>query len=186
MRKLLIFAVVLGMASMASAVPVLTVSDDTPTLGDTFYLYVSGTASEATGDGGTPTGGYATMITLDYANYATYVIDGYNNANPYISIQSGDPTSTPEAGGGLILGTTYGNQQFIAAPPGGDWAEATDVDTGLWLTYELYADALGTTLVGMTADWGSEEIGALSITVVPEPITMALLGLGGLFLRRRK
>jgi len=28
--------------------------------------------------------------------------------------------------------------------------------------------------------------GALEIHVVPEPITIALLGLGGLFLRRRK
>jgi len=36
-------------------------------------------------------------------------------------------------------------------------------------------------LNGVTAGLGS-----LAVTVVPEPMTMALLGLGGLFLRRRK
>ena len=188
MRKLLILVMVLGMASLASAVPVLTVSDANPTVGDTFYLYISGTSADATGDGdGVPAGGYASQVTLDYASYASYVINGNTNANPYISISS-TAAVTAEAGGLAGYATTFGNPRFFAAPAGGDWAEGTDVDTGLWFTYEMYADSIGTSLVGLTADWGSPEIGALSITVVdvPEPMTMALLGLGGLFLRRRK
>ena len=184
MRKLLILVMVLGMASLASAVPVLTVSDSSPTVGDTFYLYISGTAGDATGDGtGSPVGGYESMITLDYANYASYVI---TNANPYISIASSGTVENAAGGLGGASAQTYGNPKFVAAPAGGSWSEVTDVDAGLWFTYEMYADSVGVSLVGLTADWGSSEIGAIPITVVPEPITMALLGLGGLFLRRRK
>jgi len=185
MRKLLVLMLVLGVASLASAVPTLSVSNASPTVGETFYLYISGTSAEATGDGGDPVGGYQSMITLDYANYASYVINGNTNANPYISINS-TASITTAAGGLAGTGTTYGNPKFVAAPAAGSWSEATDVDTGLWFTYEMYADAEGVSYVGLTSDWLGTEIARVPINVIPEPMTMALLGLGGLLLRRRK
>ena len=54
------------------------------------------------------------------------------------------------------------------------------------------ADAVGSPIVSpgppygpATADGASNAL-ALAITIIPEPMTIALLGLGGLFLRRRK
>lgn len=37
-----------------------------------------------------------------------------------------------------------------------------------------------------TVDGATADMGAMSFSVVPEPLTLGLLGLGGLFLRRRK
>lgn len=69
--------------------------------------------------------------------------------------------------------------------PGGD---ATSIKAGLW--YELVITAYGTDGESMTmgsdyyAAGGSNDV--LTVNIIPEPMTVALLGLGGLFLRRRK
>jgi hypothetical protein len=54
---------------------------------------------------------------------------------------------------------------------------------GVWVTIDISA-------AGMEVDDVIEIsllfVGSHDVTVIPEPMTMVLLGLGGLFLRRRK
>ena len=181
MRKLLVMLMVLGIASAAMAVPTISVSTATPVLGSTFTVTITGTAADATGDTtGDPVGGAAGALGLDYSNYS----DG--SLNPYISwVDVLGVTETAAGGLGGVSNATS-NAAWTAAPAAGGWAEATDVDAGLWFTFTLNADALGTTEISLlNANFG--QIGSIPIEViVPEPMTMALLGLGGLFLRRRK
>ena len=187
MRKLLILMLVLGMASWAVAVPIITVPG-TVTVGDTFNVTISGTAAEASGDGpGTPNnpmGGWSGILGLGYPTYTSYPL---GVANPYISFVSMTPVATTAAGGMQATGSNnYGAAKFTAGSAS-PWGETTDVDAGLWFTYTLSADAVGTTSVDeVNPGYPYNVRTSYAIEIVPEPMTMVLLGLGGLLLRRRK
>ena len=182
MKKFLILTMVLGIASWAVATPIIAVDNATPTIGDTFTLTITGTAADATGDTtGVPVGGGKGNIGLDYSNYS----DG--SLNPFISWVDVLGTTYTAAGGLGGVKNSSSNASWTAAPAAGGWNEATDVDADLWFSWDLNADSIGLTeLTLMDASWNV--IGSIAIEVidVPEPMTMALLGLGGLFLRRRK
>ena len=179
MRKLLILVMVLGMASWAMATPTITVSNSTPENGDVIQVYISGTASEATGDGGTPAGGYSGFVALDYANL------GFTGASPYLTLGAG-PAVTSYAGG-MAYNSTSGGMQYFLAASNVPWAEGTDVDTGLWFTYDVTVTGVeGDSEVIDLLNNTATSVGSVTIDIIPEPMTMALLGLGGLFLRRRK
>ena len=57
---------------------------------------------------------------------------------------------------------------------------------GIIADYEFHCDALGSVLITLYDADVTTVIDTMTITQVPEPMTIALLGLGGLFLRRRK
>ncbi len=186
MKKLLILMLVLGMASAASAVPIIT-GATTIAPGGTVTLTLSGTSAEAstTADG---SGGFGISgVFIDVVNNSYYAPVGLF-AGSTISNASGAHANM----GGLGSVTAYyGGISFLAAPVV-PWAEATDVDTGTWFTFDVYLSSGyagatdGSVYMPIDIGWGTTDVGGVDLQIIPEPVTIALLGLGGLLLRRRK
>ena len=181
MKKVLVLILVLGMASLASATPVMSLSSSTITdVGETVTLTITGVAADATPDGGGTSGwnGYAMIDATNYP-YGTYGGGG----DPYAAFVF-PATQYNAAGGNGALSNSYA-RAFITAGAGTPWDEATDVDVGVWFTIDIIGVSEGVTVVDLTnASLGIDH--SFPLTVLPEPMTIGLLGLGGLLLRRRK
>ena len=72
-----------------------------------------------------------------------------------------------------------------------DTSSPFTVDTGLWVQVTIHAtgEGPGTTTADPMGNGGTPNIGPgslLTIKHIPEPMTICLLGLGGLLLRRKK
>ncbi len=187
MKKLIVLMLVLGMTSWASALPIITgVDADSDGLLDlkvgagVVTLTLEGTAAEASPDG-SGVGGYDAWIWVDYASYNNF--------------QTGAPSAFTSNVGGAASGfdtTSYmpagGGFKFTAVADL-TWTEASDVDTGAWFTFDVSMPGganIGDTFVVDLLNPNFESLSSTTVEVVPEPVTIALLGLGGLFLRRRK
>jgi hypothetical protein len=187
MKKLLVVMLVLGMASAANAALWMTVNsgtdDITVAVGDTVAvsvygdggsdtppdLYVMGILNEDNGGGG---GGGVLDISgagIDYAGSSTLIRWAWDNDDSFDwSVDSNGvemvltdpvmPPATPKPLDGLLV-------------------------HGIVFTCTGEGDVVLTLGDPMFTPIESTQI---TITQTPEPMTMALLGLGGLFLRRRK
>ena len=183
MRKLLILTMVLGMASMASAGLSLVVSLDG---GQTFDDYADSALSIVVGD--TVIIGVDNTYTTGLGFFKTYVaVD-----NPGTTATGGAWTGTgtyvtpPGAPGGNIsyLGwsSLYGDSWVL----NNSEPTTTPIGQGISGEFEFICTDEGDVDL-MIYDFTSfVEYDRITIHQIPEPITMALLGLGGLFLRRRK
>lgn len=175
MKNLLVLMLVLCVASLASAAVTL----DGPVEiapGDTITIIIAGGAEEFEGS--------------VFIDYATYGYDYYNNDFwTFSNYDVTDPTGIPSGSLSQIV-QAYGGLSFTAA----NVTAGATVTAGDWFQFDLTLasgqtdyeenDMVDLDIYG--SDWTTKGTGGYAIKIVPEPMTMALLGLGGLFLRRRK
>ena len=165
MRKLLVLMLVLGMASLASATLV--------TVGNVDWEVV-GTQLIGTG---TATGVYDVIVTYqDGTNaFGLPVTDGMLT----LDTSADDGAGTwDEAGDGSSISDWYGMWNVYA----GEITAETQVVDEVWFSFDI-----GATEETTVNFWDNGEyVTTIGTIIIPEPMTMALLGLGGLFLRRRK
>jgi hypothetical protein len=175
MKKILILMLVLGLVSIANATVTMELYEadgTTPVSGDcyvglSYVLAVEG----ASADAGASLGVYGSTYTAaDWANL------GAGGQAVATTVDTGDMSY-------ILWSSTWQGYDMIADDSG----SGPGVSTGTWFTIDLTGLAEGTysfDLLDYKA--ASTVIASESGNVVPEPITIALLGLGGLFLRRRK
>ena len=134
--------------------------------------------------------------TVDLGATATVTVSSDTAADSYIAyvdFTGGVPLSNAQ-----ILAAAGPNAKCTLSPYGYagyyeiaalDYTPPSDILAGAHFTFDLISTGadLSTTYTVrlLDEDWATE-IGSVGIEVVPEPMTIALLGLGGLLLRRRK
>ena len=175
---------VLGMASMASAAiqisvnGALDVEEITIVMSDTITIDVYNP-----GTPGTPP--YNGQIDFDYYLDFYYPSEGgYALSNMRTGPAAGDSGDFPS---GLKDDSTYVDYQELTI--GQNWAIGSSEIIGVMFLLDLHCELDG---VDVRIDlWDARDLSAPVDTltihqIIPEPITIGLLGLGGLFLRRRK
>jgi hypothetical protein len=187
MKKLLVFAMVLGMASMAMAIPYFQVdpayqkSDYHPSdviqidlVSPSNDLPVTGVAIDAISDGAL--GGLGESPLTANANFNTITSMGTLNADGWIveGVYLNDTTIPARGATGILYTFDY----HVPSVPPSTLIPIQSINDGVYWFSEI--DYKG----------GSSYLNPIllsgTIHVIPEPATIALLGLGGLLLRRRK
>jgi hypothetical protein len=175
MKKLLILVLVLGLTSVASATISLNISGTVDvTQGDTLTVDVSSDSSVQSG-----WIGYVIVEEGGDGALSNPVIwqphSGGGNAG---NLAATSPYSESGWGVGyyMIAGAT--DSSLAAGVQFSVDYDTSALDVGDSCIVSLWDDGVG-------YETGDEQ-GIATINVVPEPATIALLGLGGLFLRRRK
>jgi hypothetical protein len=176
MKKLLVLALVLSMATLASAsLSIVGIPAGPITVGDTFTMSIVSSAPIAFGDG------------TDWAGW------GLVTETALAGIAGGVSTVPTEPGfviyDGVLAGAGFTPPVGTEGVSGALSVTGAAVPAGtIFDSITFTAQNAGTahlTLVG-TMDYDVlTTLATGSIVITPEPVTMALLGLGGLFLRRR-
>ncbi|MBN1817309.1 MAG: PEP-CTERM sorting domain-containing protein [Sedimentisphaerales bacterium] len=162
MKKLLALVLVLGMAGIASAGFVVTGPDRDLMPGEAFQLIVSGMVADV---GAGLSGGIYGPVDAESADVLV-AAGNLGSVNYY-----------PE----------YGGWDFVV----GDVPDASNENNpadGNWIIFNFAPAPEGEHFFDIY-DYGfsfSEPITSVRVNVIPEPMTLGLLGLGALFLRRRK
>jgi hypothetical protein len=165
MRKLLVLTLVLGMATAANAV-IVNVNGQTGEV-----LVMPGEVAAIT------------VVSEDTANWLGYLIvpEGQAGAlsNAAVTDLAGDAAL---AGAAAYTEAGWGAGYELAT--GGTASTPAGVGVQFTLDYS-YADYVEGTTLQLFVD-PDYDVPAAAVSIIPEPMTVVLLGLGGLFLRRRK
>jgi hypothetical protein len=182
MRKLVILMLVVGMASVANAALRLSVNGDKDPADSRYYLEPSGTLKlDVWTDADIGLGVYWAIVT-----------------NPKAEV-TGGTVIVPDPDVGIIY-TSPASQSGIPGRPDGTegrWGSLAvfSPDPGIPAGTVLFDDLIIHCKGGpndqrvylvSTADFVGHKMTSLIIHQIPEPMTVALLGFGGLFLLRRR
>jgi hypothetical protein len=163
MKKLLVLTLVLGWASGASAALTLVGAPTEPIdIGESITVLVNNSED----------GAYSGWLEI---------------ADQAVADYDGDPVFTAE-------GDPGGASEMTAAEAYPGWYEFTvasfppnpAIAAGDHIEVNVMGISEGTTALSLYAADGVTLLDTAQITVIPEPMTIALLGLGGLFLCRRR
>jgi hypothetical protein len=171
MKKLLVLALVLSLATVANAALTLSVSDTELLESETAIISITGDGSQTPGAFflGVGVGGPGSLL----IDTATILYTG--NAS-FLAMESG-------LGETLGFNEPYVNVSLNGVPPVG---QENPPLTGLLVDgIVLHCDGVGEVVISLY-DGDGNFLDSKTITQTPEPITVGLLGLGALFLRRRK
>ena len=165
MRKLLVLILVLGISSAANAL-IVQVNDQV------------GEVVVAPGEAAV-----VTVVADDASSWLGYLIVDAGGlgavSNAVAEAAAGDLAAAVEYPDEPEWGLGY--ELTAAASPTGVIAEGTQFT----VSYSYEGDLIQPTTISLFVDPDYDNPAA-GVTIVPEPITVALLGLGGLFIRRRK
>ena len=199
MKKLLIFMLVLGLASVsqaalvgleiggakeytATAGEVITINlvADTP-YSSSLLMVVEGDASVATavvdmdGTSTLPVGGTGVVITEGYLDNYDGVLFDYVSAGASPVIAAGSVIMSFE----YTVSSGWAGTDFWLAP----LATGTSYE---WASGSFDTAALSQATLIPTGEDPIYNVPITGVHIIPEPMTVLLLGLGGLLLRRRK
>ena len=180
MKKLLIFMLVFGLTSMAHAVAVVQLAEDDVTDG----LGIGESAQEITLTPDDDT------VEISFYSSTADPWTRYFGVSPETGIGTFSAwTIYPAAGDDATVSNDpygYTGYWYVEAK---DAAEPFNLAAGEQFMISYTATSFDNDVQTITLyneTWTAGGIDMLKITQIPEPITIALLGLGGLFLRRRK
>jgi hypothetical protein len=175
MKKLLVLLMVLGLATSAQAALSLSLSATQINVGDSVTVSVS----DSVGVNWT----WQFVLSEDTYNWTDPAAAAYN------------PNRSSGVGGGVTILAAAGGMASVT--PDASYAAVTQLNAGgvtpaapaagVQFTVSIKGMQAGTIYIDLQDFEMDSKVGGYStLVVVPEPMTLALLGLGGLFLRRRK
>ena len=179
MKKLLVLLTVLAMAGTASAT--MTINAPAEVLGGETF----GVGIDVVGETTVITDYLAIAGNVASVNASGVVLATDVVASPYWEDLSADPDMQAFIGGDLGIANPVGiyYYEFVIV----DIPVPALTDGALISNIMVTAGDPGSDIVVALIDGATGELrSTANVSVVPEPMTIALLGLGGLFLRRRK
>lgn len=206
MKKFLILMLVLGIASAANAQPVWSISVSTTgpnqtggvhfDPGPTIILNISDTIWIGVNTAGVAAPGHFDSVMAILAEPGPIQDpDGEWSVQPNPSAFVYIPPALPVVAPGVGAFNTYIG--YVAAQAADFWvltnseASPVVVGSGLHADYQYHCKGMGgadggLVVIALIDAWNGVTMDTLTITQIPEPMTIILLGLGGLFLRRRR